>query len=227
LGGSNGQAFRRDPYIPEEINKLKNPTILKKKRKPWSEKELNYWKQFAWTKDMLINAKIESIEKYWINFTEFPIFAEFSFSFEYCENEGIYRRKLYFPNRKKGKKFISNVNPSIIQGWHMLPEKGEILFITKALKDIGPFKRLSFPAIAPNSESSFLPDYMVKKLKTRFKRIVVWFDSDYTGVTNARKFANQYDLEYTFNPERASKDPSDFVRDFGLNNFNNYLKDFI
>ena len=227
LNESDSQAFQRIPYTPEEADGYKMPAIIKKKAKSWDTSDLNYWNQFAWTQDMLMEANIQSIKKYWVNGTEYPIFAEPSYSFEYCESEGVFRRKIYFPKRKKKRRFISNVDPSIIQGWHMLPKKGEILFITKALKDIGPFKRLGFPAIAPNSESSFIPESVIRQLKNQFQRIIIWFDFDTAGVTNARKFASIYGLEYTYNPPRASKDPSDFTRDFGLNNFNEYLKSVI
>lgn len=214
----------RTPYTPDYIPNTKHTTIIKKKRRNWTAKDISYWMQYGWTFSMLDEARIEPISKYWVNSTKFNTFAEPSYSFEYYKSEGIFRRKLYFPYRSGKYRFLSNVDTTVIQGWHMLPKSGDTLFITKALKDIGPFKRLNYNAIASNTETSFIPKSVVNKLKKRYKRLIIWFDNDSAGVTNAIKYSEMYDLEYIVNPENTAKDPSDFVKKYDLNDFNNLIK---
>ena len=57
---------------------------------------------------------------------------------------GYYRGKtdvelwrIYFPyNKEKGIRFLTNWPAKKIQGFEMLPEKGNILVITKSMKDV-------------------------------------------------------------------------------------------
>ena len=228
IDDNNSQKFKREPYCPIDVKKHGKITIIKKKKRIWKPDDINWWGEFGWTQSLLKEARIQPIKKYWLNGTEFPIFAEPSYTFEYYENEGVFRRKLYFPERKGKYRFISNIDHTVIQGWHMLDKrKRGKLFITKALKDIGPFKRLGYQSIAPNSESSFIPDHVIVKLKQIFDDIIIYFDNDSTGIKKAKEFSSKYGLRYFYNPLETPKDPSDFVKEFGLNKFNNLIKSYI
>ena len=65
-------------------------------------------------------------------------------------------------------------------------------------------------------------------MQTRWSRIIIWYNNDWTkennpGVSNAKKYAEKYDIEYYFNPDETEKDPSDFVRKYGLLEFRHLL----
>lgn len=51
----------------------------------------------------------------------------------------------------------------------MLPESGDILIITKALKDVMVLYEYGIPAIAPCSENLFITEAQYNHLKERFK----------------------------------------------------------
>ena len=70
----------------------------------------------------------------------------------------------------------SNWKSSQIQGAKQLPkEGGDILVITKSLKDCMTLYGLGITAIAPNSENLFITEAQYKKLKTKFKHIYsIW-----------------------------------------------------
>lgn len=51
--------------------------------------------------------------------------------------------------------------------------KGDILFITKSMKDVMCLHEMGIPAVSPSSESTFLPKDVLEQLKTRFKRIII------------------------------------------------------
>ena len=151
-----------------------------------------------------------------------------AYSYDYYMHEGIFRRKLYFPEKTGKEKWLSNVDNTIIQNWDLLPKSGgDVLFITSSKKDCGPFYRIynKWNACAPNNEGSFLPeDVFFKKIKPRWNRIILWFDNDDTGIKNSLKWAKKYQIEAVWNPVNAPKDQSDFVKAHGLREFNNLIQ---
>lgn len=213
--------------------KSSSPTEILIKRRDFELYDLGYWGQYYWTKEMLLSADITPISFFWVNnykknkFTQSKA-EQFSYSLNYYWNKEVFRRKIYQP-KNKVLKFISNVDFTIVQGYKRLNKQGEILFITSSLKDCGPFWRLGYNAIAPNSETSFLPENYINKLKTRFKQIFIWFDNDWEkpqneGIINAKRFSEIYNIKYLHNPDNTPKDPSDFSKKYSLNVFNEYLK---
>ena len=56
----------------------------------------------------------------------------------------------------------------------MLPKSGgDYVVITKSLKDVMLLYEFNIPAIAPNSETLFISDKQLEKLKSKFKNIIV------------------------------------------------------
>ena len=75
---------------------------------------------------------------------------------------------------------------------------------------------LGIPAIAPNSETLFIPDSMYEDLKSRFKNIVVLYDNDLAGVSNMRKIRDRYGAKCMWIPRSyGAKDISDFHKKYG------------
>ena len=66
---------------------------------------------------------------------------------------------------------MSNWKKDLIQGAHMLPKTGNVLVITKSLKDVMTLYEYGITAIAPCSENEFLTDVQYEKIKKRFKHI--------------------------------------------------------
>jgi len=207
----------------------RTPTIIKIKARDFTARDATYWKQYGWTREMLERAKIKSLACYWIDNQKndnvaYPIGKdELCYSYEYYWNKDIFRRKIYLPESKI--RFISNVDDTIVQGYHLLPkEGGDLLFITSSLKDCGEFWLLGYNAIAPNNEETLFPESYIEKLKARWKRIILWYDNDFTkednpGIKNAMKFSQKYGFEYFYTPDGTEKDPSDFVKSYGLQTF--------
>ena len=218
------------------IKREKTTSIIKVKYANLNEKDTDYWKEYGWTKEMLKKASIMPIEYFWItmihkNIIDMPFYVgkELAYSFDYYNHNNIFRRKLYFPERLKERRFISNVDDTIIQNWPNLPKNGgDTLFITKSLKDCGPFMRLGFYAISPNNEKVFLPEEIFyKKIKTRWKNIILWWDNDETGLKFGSQFGNRYGLKVIFNPTNAPKDPSDYWKEYGGREFNYLLNSLV
>lgn len=212
--------------------KEKARSIIKIKQRQWTQEDVAYWKKYEIPIKLLEEYNVKSISHYWIiNSKGDKMFANNSigFSYEYYWHNDIFLRKLYFPYANQEGKWISNVDNTIVQGWNLLPkEGGDILFITKSFKDVMIFKLLGFWAVAPNNERSFIPKKVFEeKIKIRWKRIIIWYDNDATGIEGAEKFSKEFGIEYYHNPFDTPKDPSDFVELYGLQVFKELVDNII
>lgn len=226
--------------IPEKEDvsfKEKSTTIIDVHYKRFEDADLFYWNQYGWTEEMLKMASIRPIDYYWLTMIHkgmikvpYASNRSLAYSYDYYMHEGIFRRKLYFPEKTGKEKWLSNVDNTIIQNWDLLPKSGgDILFITSSKKDCGPIYRLYgglhespyWNAIASNSESQFICEPVFYKLRRRFDKIILWLDSDDTGIKNMKKFSSIYNIPWMSNPLycKCPKDQSDLWKDVGGNEF--------
>lgn len=185
-------------------------TVIGVVRQEFTDVDINYWKQF--------NISINTLKKFNVN----------SIKYYLCNGivKGTYKRenpmyaykvynnfKIYRPLADKYTKWRNNLTDYDIQGYEQLPQKGDILFITKSMKDVMCLHEMGIPAVSPSSESTFLPKDVLKQLKTRFKRIIILFDRDVAGVKRSRKLSQETGLEAMFiNKKFKAKDVSDAVK---------------
>jgi hypothetical protein len=239
--GLGGKSISTSPslVIPEkasvDLNTYnKKPTIIEIKPRRWTKLDAEFWKgRYGIPSKLLEHHNIKSISHYWITNTKkdkalysigpFGI----GYSFDYYWSEGVFRRKLYFPQVKGSGRFIANVDNTIVQGWTLLPKYGKMLFITKSYKDILMFNLLGYWAIAPNNEHAYIPESVMVKLKKRFENIYTWFDNDEGGIRGATQFADKFDLQLTYNPVGEPKDPSDYVEKYSLRDFDLLISNFL
>lgn len=119
-------------------------------------------------------------------------------------------------------KFYSKNITNHIQGWDLLPEKGNILIITKSYKDVIVWYKLGYPAIAPHSENMFISPFDLYELESRFKHIYINYDNDDTGVKKSIQYSSEHNLKYFNLPISTNcKDPFQFVVCDGYDNLNN------
>ncbi len=131
--------------------------------------------------------------------------------------------KIYRPYSEYRKdKWRTNCSAIDIQGYEQLPKNGDLLIITKSLKDVMVLYELGYNAVALQSENDKLNHKIYKDLSERFKRIVILFDNDEPGKDSAIKLADEYNLEYIFIDSSIYslynvKDISDYICVFGKN----------
>lgn len=190
----------------------KTTTEIKIKRRNWEDYDVAYWQRFGISIDTLNKFDVCPISYFWINDKLF-VADKLSYSYNFYVENNIFRRKIYQP-QSTDFKWVAN-GGAICMGEGMLPYEGELLIISKSLKDVMTLYSLGITAIAPPSESSFLPIEYYNKQKERFKKIVIWFDNDLAGLTKAKKFSEEYNLPYIYIPEGEEKDISDYRKIHG------------
>lgn len=216
---NNTKLVSSKQYIPP------TETVIGVVRQEFTDVDINYWKQF--------NISINTLKKFNVN----------SIKYYLCNGivKGTYKRenpmyaykvynnfKIYRPLADKYTKWRNNLTDYDIQGYEQLPQKGDILFITKSMKDVMCLHEMGYSAVSPSSESTFLPKDVLEQLKTRFKRIIILFDRDTAGVKRSRKLSRETGLEAMFiNKKFKAKDVSDAVKANSFEEIKNWLNEAI
>jgi len=208
---------------------IKKSSKIQVEIQDFTELELKYWKKYGITIDILKHFNVYSCKHLFLNGQlvaksqqHCPIFGYYGKKYQ-----GIELWRCYFPKRTSFR-FITNWPSKKIQGFDQLPKSGDLLVITKSMKDCMSMYSCGITACAPNSENLFISDTVLDDLKKRFKYIVVFYDNDKPGIVNMNKIKKKHpELHYFFIPRKYdAKDFSDFYakygREFTLNLINTY-----
>ena len=183
-------------------------------RQPFTEVDKKYWKQFHISLETLKRFNVFSIKYFLCNNIVRGIYKEDNPMYAYKVDSKF---KIYRPLASKYTKWRTNLTNENIQGYAQLVPFGNLLFITKSLKDVMCLNEMGFSAISPSSETTFIPDDILSGLKERFKHIVILYDRDEAGVKNARQYSRQYKLDAMFVHKKfKAKDISDAVKANGF-----------
>jgi hypothetical protein len=194
--------------------------IIQVEIQDFSDFELDWWKQYGITEKILKKFRVFSCKTVFLNGNVYihssyrhPIFGYYRGK----NDNKLELWRIYFPNhRSREPKFLSNWKSILLQGSKQLPKEGDILVITKSMKDVMCLYSLGITAIAPNSENLFLTENQYNKLKKRFKRIVLFYDNDLPGIHNMNKIRKKFNIECMWIPRKyKAKDISDFYKIYG------------
>lgn len=220
---------KKVPIIVESIKETESSRI-EVQIKEYSEEELNWWLQFGITKKLLKKYHVYSIQNVFINgnlkFISTPKCPIYGYYFGKDKNHEE-KWKIYFPFRKEFR-FLNNINKKILQGYHQLPKTGDLLVITKSMKDVVALYGFGIAAVSPNSETVFIEDKKLEEFKQRFKHILVLYDNDRPGLYNMAKIRKVHpELNYFYMPWYLSKDFTDSIKLVGVENMKEYISEFM
>lgn len=191
-------------------------------RQPFTNIDKQYWRQFGISIDTLKKFNVFSIKYFLCNRVVRGTYKETSPMYAYK----VYDRfKIYRPLASKYTKWRTNLTNEYVQGLAELPkEGGDILIITKSLKDVMCLYEMGFYAIAASSETTFIPEKIIQSLRSKWKHILILYDRDQTGMKKAREYSKSTHFDAFFVHKRfKSKDISDAVK----NNDFNTVKDWL
>lgn len=216
---NNTKLVSSKQYIPP------TETVIGVVRQEFTDVDINYWKQFNISINTLKKFNVNSIKYYLCNGIVKGTYKQENPMYAYKVYNNF---KIYRPLADKYTKWRNNLTDYDIQGYEQLPQKGDILFITKSMKDVMCLHEMGYPAVSPSSESTFLPKDVLEQLKTRFKRIIILFDRDTSGVKRSRKLSRETGLEAMFiNKKFKAKDVSDAVKANSFEEIKNWLNETI
>lgn len=206
----------------KELDKS-DETVIGVVRQDWTEVDKQYWSQFGISLKTLKKYNVSSIKYYLCDGVVKGVYKDSSPMYAYK----VYDRfKIYRPLADKYTKWRNNLTEYDIQGFEQLPSKGELLIITKSLKDVMCLYEMGYNAISPSSESTFIPNDVLQNILKRFKRVLLCFDRDIPGCKNMRKISLKTGLKCMLVHRKfKAKDISDAVQINGFETIKNWLKD--
>ena len=226
LGIEDNQSFAVPASLSSKSQKQPEISLALKKAKPYSvlqqnfsAKELSFWEQYGVTADILKIYKVVSLKEFRSENSEGK-----PFTLTVLDNEPIFAYqgkryvKIYRPFSEIRFLYGGNLPDNYCFGLEQLPAKGDTLFITGGEKDVLSLVAKGFHAICFNSETSNIPQNIIKKLSYRFKHIILLYDTDKTGLESSAKHAQQLSdlgmkrLVLPLSGTKQEKDISDYFK---------------
>ena len=203
----------------EQAAELKKTKPFSVNQQSFSAKEILFWKQYGITAEILKLYKVISLKEFQSENNDCKPFSlkssEQEPTFGYWGKRYI---KIYRPFSEIRFLYGGNFGENYCFGLEQLPIKGDTLFITGGEKDVLSLVAHGFHAICFNSETSAIPDTIIRKLTHRFKHIVLLYDVDKTGLDSSRKHQHQLSefgvkrLILPLSGIKSEKDISDYFK---------------
>lgn len=198
------------------VEKEEAPKRYKFVEKHFSLTELDYWKRYGITPDILMKYDVVSLDSYesvgekgpycYTSTSQSPIFGY----------KGDAFIKIYRPKEKLRFQFGGKKPRPYCFGLNQLPFRGDMVFITGGEKDVLTLVSHGFSAVCFNSETAEISTDILDMLAMRFKHIFILYDMDDTGrkvMDKAEQELVKYDVRQIHLPlegTKQSKDVSDY-----------------
>jgi len=209
---------------PKPVKKKSNIQVIVK---PFSLIDYEYWMQFGISLQTLQFFNVKACSHVYLNKGDKHYVFEYKnsnplYSYKFFKNATEYL-KIYNPySITKEGKWLTNVGSDCLQGYDQLPATGDLLIITKSLKDVMCFYQLGVSAVGLQAETNKMSKKSFDELSKRFKRLVLLLDNDDQGYTSTCEFLLTYDIEFFFIP--TEKDISDYIKKYGLKKAEKLIK---
>lgn len=190
------------------LNSKKTEKIIKVRTREWDSKYLKYWFDYGISLYTLKLYQVYPISHYWVNGVRYVC----AMSYVYIINN---KPKILNTTKKREHKWITNiVKTNVLEGYYQLPKEGDLLIITKSLKDVMVLHELGFNAVSPIRENVTIDDSTLKLLSIRFKKVIFFLDNDNVGFKKMEEYYKK-GYPYIFIPF-SQKDISDLVQAKGI-----------
>jgi hypothetical protein len=209
------QGTIKQEVIPQHIIDNIKPTVknITIQRRYFVECDEKYWSMFNIKRSTVKKFNVMPIHSFNVDDLQSRIIhSEASPMYAYLVNTKI---KIYKPLGSRYEKWRGNLSLFDLFGYEQLPDFGELLIITKSLKDVMCLYELGYTAIAPASETSTIPEKTMTELKLRFNKIIVLYDNDNPGISAALKVTKKHSLKSIVMPffdDIVTKDISDYIK---------------
>lgn len=205
------QSCNNKPII--KINKYE----IKITVRDWLNHDIDYWTKYGVNMELLKYCNVSPIKYYYLyniqDDTEYSYVAD-KYAYVYRE---IYDDKLlykiYQPYSKEHK-WYSGFNGNVVSLINKIPKTGDLLCICSSVKDaLCLWSNLKIPSICPQGEGYDIPANIIKSLKERYKKIMICYDNDKTGLEDAEKLAKKTNfINFVLPQTQGAKDISDLYK---------------
>jgi hypothetical protein len=224
--------LKRDIIITKKTisSKIDRPIFIAKR--DFNDKDKSFWLPYGITRKQLLEDNVFPITAYSSVSKKGNVFIINCYDIAYAYTEFKDRIKIYRPKNSEYK-WYTNCTQNDVGNFNNLPSSGELLIITKSYKDCRVLRNLGLVTIWFQNEGQIPNQLILKDLVKRFKKIVVWFDNDSTGIGSSQMISS---LLNSIVPNKSKsitlppillrqniKDPSDFIKSFGKNKLEEFV----
>ncbi len=191
----------------------RSQSVIRVKRRDWHKGDLDWWSnEMIKSQEALDYFAVKPVDVVWLG--EDIIYQYSKHDPCYVFWFGNHDYKLYFPLRTRGR--FLQTRGDLLQGYMQLPERGDILVITKSYKDVICMRTFGIYAVAPMSEANLITVEQFEDLNNRFFHIFSLMDRDRTGMRMAQQLRRVYGIQpLLFESKntlfRRPDEPKDFV----------------
>ena len=196
-------------------------TKIEVKVRPWEKYDLEYWESYGITKQWLRYAEIYPISHKIITKKDSEtgksvkhIFSSDKYAYCFVERkENNLQIKIYQPFNKKGFKWCSKMDGSVIGLWTKIPEYGDRVVICSSMKDALCLScQCHIPTLCLQGEGYNISETACKELKRRYKKVFICFDTDAPGRKDAEKLSKETGFTNIVPDLGSEKDLSDYFK---------------
>lgn len=209
---------------PEELGK--RYSLIQVVTRKFTEKDLSYWKGYNISAAILKQNNIYSIKEAYVDRKKISINSD-ELAFGYLFNKSYW--KLYFCEREKKYKWISNVPLSLAYGLENLNPEFNTL-ICKSLKDYMVCKQIyEHTCCVQNESKAAFSEETVKYIKQNSKEVYYGGDSDEPGKKASYEITRAFGFKHINPPDNLlceynAKDFADWVRCEGKDAVKHHFK---
>lgn len=181
--------------------------------RPLNEAELAYWNKYGITPEILNKYQVLAVNGYIIgkhketSTPDNPIF---------CYHAGKSTYKIYRPEANENQNkfmWIGKKPEKWLFGLDFCQGSQEV-FITGGEKDVLTLIGQGKEAFTLNSETATMPAELAEKLKKQYKKIIILYDNDKTGIDHSIEICNEFGFTRGILPVDLKKDISNLI-EFG------------
>lgn len=218
--------INRQLYSP--INKSKAQITFQPK--PFSKKEIEWWKDQGISTNGLERFKVISAEKVFYNENLWMTSIVSSPIYLYEKDNKF---KIYRPLNVKGYRWSGNMSNSTLLGIDLIPDNyNELILLNKSYKDvISVYENNNIQGICKAGESCYYTKEDIDLIKRKSNKLLYIGDFDYTGIMIANKLKRDFGIKSIFlttNRHERRLDYTDYFKQFGkeltINKLNTLIK---
>ena len=189
--------------------------------RPWRDYDYEYWASYGVEKQWLKYAEIYPISHKIVTKKDPEtgksvkhIFSSDEYAYIFVERkEGNLQIKVYQPYNKKGFKWCSKMDGSVIGLWTKIPEYGDRVVICSSMKDALCLScQCHIPTLCLQGEGYNISETACNELKRRYKKVFICFDTDTPGKKDAEKLSKETGFTNIVPDLGSEKDLSDYYK---------------
>lgn len=168
-----------------KIIKRSSTVYMRAEKRKWEQRDVDYWNgNYGLSKATLERFRVSPVYRYWLRYDRYQP-EDITYVYEFKSGRiDIYRPNSEFKfsgNTKSSKDIYGLENASKCKN-----DGRDVIYIVSSLKEVMLlWEHFDIVAIAPQSETSKIPDKLMREISKHYRKVIVCFDFDTPGINGA------------------------------------------